>query len=357
MRTGFRGTFVISWAQTELDGLAAASASSLSVGAVWQWHGEATRVDGPSDVLVLGQCEETTILRKHAARAVRRLVYAALDKPQVVPVEAPDDPLLDHGFAVTDGRRSYTATVIDVPGREVPLLMFLDDIPPEGQDLWVTHVTEETLQPNRTGDLIPSVICFTPETRIATPDGTTLMRDLREDDLILTKDDGPQPVRWIGSRRMSGARLYAMPDLRPIRIRAGAVGLDVPDEDLLVSPQHRMLIKGKMAQALFNEAEVLVSARDLLNDKTILIDRHIQQVTYVHMLLDRHQIVFANGLETESFHPASMSLDAIDPAQQQDLIERVPDVAGDASMYGAFARRQLSPAEAAILRYKGFGPH
>ena len=130
MRTGFRGTFVISWAQTELDGLAAASASSLTVGAVWQWHGEATRVDGPSDVLVLGQCEETTILRKHAARAVRRLVYAALDKPQVVPVEAPDDPLLDHGFAVTDGRRSYTATVIDVPGREVPLLMFLDDIPP-----------------------------------------------------------------------------------------------------------------------------------------------------------------------------------------------------------------------------------
>ncbi|MCG6903171.1 MAG: Hint domain-containing protein [Rhodobacter sp.] len=352
MMTGFRGTFVISWSQTELDGLAAASVGSLFVGALWQWHGEATRIDGPTEVLVLGQSEEATRLRQHAARAVRRLVYVALEKTPHATIPDPDAPVLDCGFAVTDGLRSYTATLVEIPGRDVPLLMFLDQMPPCGQDLWVTHVTEQTLHANRSGDAVPEVICFTPDTRIATPDGPRLVAELCEDDLILTKDDGPQAVRWIGQRRMSGARLYAMPELRPIRISAGAVGMDVPDADLLVSPQHRMLLKGPMAQTLFNTSEVLVAAKDLINDRTIAVDRHVRSVTYVHLLLDRHQIVFANGLESESFHPASMPLHAIAPEQQQSLLDRVPGLDRDGSAYGAYARRALTSAEAAIMQYK-----
>jgi len=357
MMTGFRGTFVISWSETELDGLASAPVGALSVGALWQWHGEATRVDGPSGVLVLGQSEETARLRQHAARAVRRLIYVALEKAHTSKIPEPDDPVLDRGFAVTDGLRTYTATLIEVPDREAPLLMFLDQMPPEGQELWVTHVTDQMLHANRSGDPVPHVICFTPETRIATPDGVRRVADLCEDDEVLTKDDGPQKIRWIGQRRMSGARLYAMPELRPIRIRAGAVGLDVPDDDLLVSPQHRMLLKGRMAQTLLNSEEVLVTAKDLLNDHSIVIDRQMQHVTYVHLLLDRHQIVFANGLETESFHPASMPLHSIEPDQQQTLLDRVPGLERDGSAYGAPARRMLTHAEAAILQYKGLGAH
>lgn len=357
MKTGFHGTFVISWSQTELDGLAAASVDLLTVGALWQWHGEATRVDGPSDVLVLGRSEETERLRRHAARAVRRLVYVAMARQGSARIPQPDAPLLDRGFAVTDGLRSYTATMIEVPDREIPLLMFIGDLPPRGQDLWVTHVSDQMLHPNRSGDPVPHVICFTPDTRIGTPGGPKLVSDLREDDEVQTKDDGPQKIRWIGRRRMSGARLYATPELRPIRIRAGAVGLDVPDGDLLVSPRHRMVLKGALAQSLFNSAEVLVTARDLVNDHSILVDRQVPAVTYVHLLLDRHQILFANGMETESFHPASMPLHAIEHDQQQALLACVPGLDRDASVYGDFARRSLTRAEAAILQYKGFGPH
>ena len=151
---------------------------------------------------------------------------------------------------------------------------------------------------------------------------------------------------------MSGARLYAMPELRPIRIRAGAVGMDVPDADLLVSPQHRMVLKGKMAETLFNTPEVLVTARDLLNDHSITVDRSLGHVTYVHLLLDRHQVVFANGLETESFHPGSMPLDAVAIDQRQSLLDRVPGLDRDDSVYGASVRRSLSSAEAAILQYR-----
>ena len=352
MMTGFKGTFVISWSQTEVDGLTAAPVASLTVGATWQWSGETVRVDGPGSILVLGQAEETTRLRTHAARAVRRLVGAALENHTVSRLPEPDDPVLDSGFAVTDGLRSFTATMIELPDGKPPLLMFLDGVPPAGRDLWITHVTDHVLHPNRSGDLAPEVICFTPDTRIATPDGPRLVRDLQEDDRILTKDDGPQAIRWIGRRRMSGARLYAMPELRPVRIRAGAVGLDVPDSDLLVSPGHRMLLKGPVAQTLFNTSEVLVTAKDLINDRSIVVDRALPEVTYVHLLLDRHQVVFANGLETESFHPGSMSLDAIAPDQRQALLDRVPGLDKDASVYGSYARRALTKSEAAILQYR-----
>lgn len=347
MITGFRGTFVISWAQTELDGLAEARVDSLTVGANWSWHGEATRVDGPGRVLVLGQSEETARIRRHAALKVRRLVNIALEEDKATRLPSPDDPILDWGFAVTDGVRTYTANIVEVPGR-APLLMFVDMLPPEGVDLWVTHVSDAPGGVRRSGDAAPHVICFTPGTRIATPDGPRLVAELQEGDWINTKDDGPQPIRWIGARRISGARLVAMPELRPVRLCGGALGLDVPDEDLLVSPLHRVVLKGAMAQALFNEPEVLVAAKDLINDKTVLRDYGSGHLTYVHILLDRHQIVFANGVETESFHPASMPIDAVDPSQQAGLRERLPNLTPDGSSYGAFARRMLTSAEAAL---------
>lgn len=352
MKTGFKGTFVISWAQTELDGLVGAPSGGLIVGATWQWFGETVRVDGPGSVLVLGHSEETANLRAHAAKAVRRLLGATINYSSIEALPVPEGPVLDAGFAVTDGLRRYTATLIKVAGGKPPLVMFLDQMPPTGVDLWVTHVTDNVVHANRTGDAVPSVICFTPETRIATPEGPRLVRDLQEDDFILTKDDGPQRVRWVGKRRMSGARFVAMPELRPIRIRVGALGLDVPDDDLLVSPRHRLLIKGAVAQTLFNTSEVLIMARDLINDHSIMVDRNVREVTYVHLLLDRHQIVFANGLETETFHPASMPLHDILPDQRSSLIDRVPGLEIDACVYGAFARRALTTSEAAILRYR-----
>ena len=142
-----------------------------------------------------------------------------------------------------------------------------------------------------------------------------------------------------------------MPHLRPIRFRSGALGIDRPDEDLLVSPQHRMLVKGAAAQSLFHADEVLVAAEDLLNDGSICIDRNLREVTYVHVLMERHQIVWANGLETESFHPSNSALETVDPGQREGLLNILPALADDPFSYGDFARRNLTPSEAAILRH------
>ena len=351
MKTGFRGTYVISWAQTEVDGVLAAPLHILSVGASWRWMGDAVRIDAPQSVLVLDRAEGVIDVRKRAARMVRRLIGAGIAAPrEALAHDEPDQTDDDQSFVVTDGRRSYLATLIPVPDTGVQLVMFLGDVPPASCDLWVVRVSLE--RAIETPAISPGgVICFTPGTRIVTPDGTRRIEDLRPGDTIQTKDNGGQAVLWKGHRRMTGARLYAMPHLRPIRFRSGALGIDRPDEDLLVSPQHRMLVRGAAAQSLFHANEVLVAAEDLLNDGSISIDRVLREVTYVHVLMERHQIVWANGLETESFHPSNTALETVDPAQREGLLNILPGLADDPFAYGDFARRNLTSSEAAILRH------
>ena len=140
------------------------------------------------------------------------------------------------------------------------------------------------------------MICFTEGTLLRTPDGDRAVEALGPGDRVLTRDDGAQEVLWVGNRHLTGARLLVAPELRPIRIRARALDADLPDADLLVSPQHRILIRGRSARALFNTDEVLVAAADLINDRTITVARALRALTYYHLLLARHQVVWANGV-------------------------------------------------------------
>jgi hypothetical protein len=358
MGTGFHGTFVISWTQTETDGLKAAPLDVLAVGASWRWTGDSVRVDGAQDVLLLQGAEGAADLRKRAARMVRRLIGSAVTPNGIAQIGGgqsaggdPDDDLPDQSFIVTDGIQSYTVTLIDAPDTAARLLMFIDRIPPANSDLWVVRLaidrTEQAIGARAAG----GVICFTPGTAIRTEGGAQLIQDLRPGDYIATKDNGMQQVLWAGARRMSGARLHAMPHLRPIRLRADALGQGRPEDDLLVSPQHRMLVKGAAAQDLFNTPEVLVAAEDLINDTSIFVDQTLRDVTYIHILLEHHQVIWANGLETESFHPSNTALETVAPDQRASLLQILPGLGDNPQIYGDYARRNLSGPEAAILRH------
>lgn len=353
MGTGFSGTFVISWSQTEIDGLDAAPLASLDVGAAWSWRGDALRVDGPNDRLRLENADGAEQLRRRASRVVHRLVGQALDRniaPEVAVTEE-GAPLFDRHFVVTDGARSYAVTLIETGSGSAPLLMFVGNPPPRNSDLWVVHHALGTDAPADPADPDGGVICFTHGTRILTPHGPCRIEDLCEGDYVQTKDNGVQAIRWIGARRMTGARLFAMPRLRPVRIRAGALGIDRPEEELLVSPEHRMLIKGDVALELFNTPEVLVPAHELINGDTISVDLNVREVTYVHILFERHQVLWANGVETESFHPAHAPLSSLAAADRDRLLAIYPDLVLDPHTYGTAARRNLTRSEAALLRH------
>ena len=133
--------------------------------------------------------------------------------------------------------------------------------------------------------------CFTPGMMIATQDGDRPVEDIRVGDRVLTLDQGPQPVRHIpqGIYDASG-------DLAPIRFAKGAIGNRA---DLLVSPQHRVLVRGWQAELLYGRPEVLAVARHLVNGSTI---RQVRggRVRYIHLLFDRHQLIWAQGVLSES---------------------------------------------------------
>ena len=187
-----------------------------------------------------------------------------------------------------------------------------------------------------------SVPCFVAGTMIATTEGERAAETLVPGDMILTQDDGPQPLRWAGTRTVAAAGAFA-----PIHIRRNTFGTH---RDLLVSPLHRILIKDSLAEVLFGEAEVLVAARDLVNDRSIT-RREGGEVSYVHLLFDRHQVVFSEGLETESFLPGPETRKSFEREIVEEICALFPEIDPETGQgYSPAARRTLKRYEADLLR-------
>ena len=255
----------------------------------------------------------------------------------------------DRAFILTDGRQRWVVTLIDMPEIARPLLMFTGAMPPADLPLYVAEGVSQPAFPSVQSEAAEGVVCFTPGTLLETPDGPQPVEDLVAGDRVVTRDNGAEDIVWVGSRNISGARLYAMPDLRPVRIRSGALGTGRPTGDLIVSPDHRMLVTGPSAQALWGEPEVLVAARDLIDDHRVTRDLGAKSVTYIHLMLPAHHILIANGVETESFHPGAAALDSIAEDQRLRLFDVMPDLEYDPDTYGPMSRRVLNRAEAALI--------
>ena len=170
------------------------------------------------------------------------------------------------------------------------------------------------------------IVCFTRGTLIDCADGARPVETLRVGDLVQTLDRGLQPIRWIASRRL-GAELAAQPRLCPIRIRKGALGPGMPAADLLVSPQHRILVRSGIAHRMFGAAEVLVAAKQLLELEGVEIAQ-LDSVEYVHFAFDRHEIVTANGAQSESLYPGPQALKSLGRAARDELFAIFPLLQG-----------------------------
>lgn len=335
---------VIPWCNTEIDHEPDGPLTHLAVGAGWRWWGDTTRVDGPSGLMTLHAAEHTR-LRQRAARRVGALLGS---NDRVSPAED-DDPIGlqegNSGFVLTDGYGAYSATLLAGGA----LLLFKDGLPPRNTPMWVVRLLgSPSPVPARRLD---GVICFAAGTRIGAPGGARPVEALRPGDRVFTHDDGAREVIWTGQCRLSARHLRQRPDLRPVRLRAGALCAGCPDRDLLVSPDHRILLRGAAARRLYNVPEVLVRAGDLLDDRRITIDRTLGGITYVHLMLARHQIVWANGLATDSFHPAHTSPAGLASDQRAALLQAFPALAHSMERYGEAARRCLDTAEAELLRH------
>ncbi len=148
------------------------------------------------------------------------------------------------------------------------------------------------------GDLDPSnPPCFVGGTLIQTPQGEVLVEQLQAGDLVTTASGGHMPILWIGGRQVVPSMLLRNPSLQPLRIDAGVLGNDRP---LVISQQHRLLVSGYKAELLFGEREVLMPAKALVGFPGVTLDYSRSTFTYYHLLLETHEVVFANGVPSES---------------------------------------------------------
>jgi hypothetical protein len=159
--------------------------------------------------------------------------------------------------------------------------------------------------------------CFTFGTKILSADGEVPVQDLRIGDLVATRRNGLQPIRWVCSQVTNGLGAMA-----PVCIKAGALGNSV---DIRVSPMHRMLVSGQRAELLFGMPEMLAHAKDL-RDGDLIFSEPTQQVEYFHILFDTHEIVSAHGCWSESFAPHKNAIGEFDAKTQDELLKLFPQL-------------------------------
>lgn len=191
--------------------------------------------------------------------------------------------------------------------------------------------------------------CFTPGTLIATPSGERPVEDLCVGDRVLTRDHGVQKIRWVGHRSLNGQELAMAPHLSPVLIREGSIGKGLPERDLLVSPQHRVLFNNNKTELYFEDREVLAAAKHLTNLEGIDVVE-ASSVTYIHFMFDEHEVVLSNGIWTESFQPGKQTLAGMSSAQRNEIFELFPDLSEKKGFqtYKA-SRRSLKEHETRLL--------
>jgi len=189
---------------------------------------------------------------------------------------------------------------------------------------------------------IENIICFTPGARILTQFGERAIEQLHLGDMVVTRDHGLQPIRWIGQRSVPG-----IGDFAPISVASSV--MQGSRDELLVSPQHRILFTGYRAELLFGESEVLVAAKHLVNDRDVRICP-CDEVTYIHIMFDRHEVIYAEGIATESFHAGDTALSAVTAASREELFAIFPELRSAPGRHRETARHCLKRHEAQLLR-------
>lgn len=164
--------------------------------------------------------------------------------------------------------------------------------------------------------------CFAPGTLMLTKRGQLAIEDLRIGDEVITADNGPQRLRWIGKR----TKTFVTRDdaQQPIEFKLGSLGPNLPHRKLIVSPLHRMVLSGPHVLSEFGELEVLALAKALTGHPMIRRMKGKKRIDYFALLFDRHEIIFAEGAATESFRPGHVAMANFAPRAREEIYAIYP---------------------------------
>jgi hypothetical protein len=189
-----------------------------------------------------------------------------------------------------------------------------------------------------------SFACFLRGTRVLTRHGYCPVEELAVGDEVRTLSGGWQPLRWIGHQRITTP--FGLAKGAPVRITAGAFGPALPERDVCVSQDHAVFFRNQ-----------LIPARFLVNGVTVFRDTSVKDIEYFHLLLDRHAVVFSEGLATESYVPCE-NIDWFDNTAEcpQALLNAIRAGTADC-LIECYPRKTTGPAvEAARALLARFAP-
>lgn len=166
-------------------------------------------------------------------------------------------------------------------------------------------------------------VCFVSGTMIDTPTGPRPVEELGVGDLVMTLDHGAQPVTWMHAQTRSEAEIASNPKLAPVVVAIGALGAGMPETELRLSRQHRVMIRSRIARRLLDRREVLVAAWHLLGLPGVRLDNRPGPVTYWHVLLDRHEILIANGSLAESLYLGRETIRSLSAGARVSLLRHL----------------------------------
>ena len=247
------------------------------------------------------------------------------------------------------GQEVYVLTVHGYPGGDIRIV-FLPNYEPSPDFADMEAFGNGRIDPSgqSTTPDDDDYVCFASGTRIETADAAVHVEDIRVGDEVLSITGAPLKVVWTGASQLSWPG--ADEKSRPYEIKRGALGEGKPTRDLVVSPQHRILMRGAAVSDLFGADEVLAPVKGLSELPGVRRMNGKRQVTYVHLLLERHAVIVSEGAATESLYPGPMARKMLGKSDWAELSALFPGLAADPSAaYGAHARPCITRRQAERL--------
>lgn len=235
-------------------------------------------------------------------------------------------------FMTPEGERVETLVIAHTPagGRRETHVLPLSPMAAR-REYTLLHA-DTAPEPVPLADLV--CISFTQGTMITMADGhQRAIETLHPGDRVLTRDHGPQPVRWIGHAMLRAEGAFA-----PVVIPAGTMG---NAGDLIVSQHHRMFLYLRDRGAL-PTAELLVQAKHLADGERIFV-REGGYADYYSLIFDRHEIIYAEGIPAESLQVSEATLSRLPAEFTSEMRDRFPNLRHDQHFGTEAGRDQIGP--------------
>lgn len=272
------------------------------------------------------------------------------------PVTDTLDSIVEYNITVhfTDGSSITTETTV-VQTNTGDLFLLADDFTGELAGKPIASISLDSVITSTQTEIYQSdfdsvaFICFALGTDIKTPNGSLPVQDLTIGDLVCTMDQGPQPIRWIGKRVLNFD--HAAHKQKPWIIKSGSMGHARPATDLVLSPQHHIILQGADVRAVTTGSQQCLASVKSLGPMAGVRQMHGKRsVTYISLLLDCHQILWANGLPVESLYLGPYAMSLLTSVERSQIYQKFPWVYLDPDNgYGPHARPVLKPRQATIL--------